>query len=195
MTIEIVDFPAYKVVIFHSYVELPESRYCMHSPLDLYWACQPGCICHRGVQYLNLYMIQHFCHRSSPRAFDLRHFLSATRICIIVYIHIYIYIHTVWWFGTFFIFPYLGNNHPTWLIFFRGVQTTNQLMSLWFVIVSSILLGVCTATYNWAAQVVYVSLGYLTCQRKMVYYCFLTIYLSTMVILSDATCNKQFIDI
>ena len=31
-----------------------------------------------------------------------------------------------WWFGTFFIFPYIGNNHPNWLIFFRGVQTTNQ---------------------------------------------------------------------
>ena len=33
-----------------------------------------------------------------------------------------------WWFGTFFIFPYIGNNHPNWLIFFRGVQTTNQLL-------------------------------------------------------------------
>ena len=31
-----------------------------------------------------------------------------------------------WWFGTFFIFPYIGNNHSNWLIFFRGVQTTNQ---------------------------------------------------------------------
>ena len=27
-----------------------------------------------------------------------------------------------------FIFPYIGNNHPNRLIFFRGVQTTNQLM-------------------------------------------------------------------
>ena len=25
-----------------------------------------------------------------------------------------------------FIFPYIGNNYPNWLIFFRGVQTTNQ---------------------------------------------------------------------
>ena len=25
-----------------------------------------------------------------------------------------------------FIFPYIGNNHPNWLIFFRWVQTTNQ---------------------------------------------------------------------
>ena len=36
------------------------------------------------------------------------------------------YVYTGWWFGTFFIFPYIGNNHPNWLIFFRGVQTTNQ---------------------------------------------------------------------
>ena len=30
------------------------------------------------------------------------------------------------WFGSFFIFPYIGNNHPNWRIFFRGVETTNQ---------------------------------------------------------------------
>ena len=30
-----------------------------------------------------------------------------------------------WWFGTFFIFPYIGNNNPNWLVFFRGVETTN----------------------------------------------------------------------
>ena len=24
-------------------------------------------------------------------------------------------------------FPYIGNNHPNWLSFFRGVQTTNQI--------------------------------------------------------------------
>jgi hypothetical protein len=34
-----------------------------------------------------------------------------------------------WWFGTCFIFPYIGNNHPNWLIFFRGVETTNQIWS------------------------------------------------------------------
>ena len=33
---------------------------------------------------------------------------------------------SVWWFGTFFIFPYVGNNHPNWLIFFSSVETTNQ---------------------------------------------------------------------
>ena len=35
--------------------------------------------------------------------------------------YIYIYWLVVW-----NIFPYIGNNHPNWLIFFRGVETTNQ---------------------------------------------------------------------
>ena len=29
---------------------------------------------------------------------------------------------TGWWFGTFFILPYIGNSNPNWLIFFRGVH-------------------------------------------------------------------------
>ena len=33
----------------------------------------------------------------------------------------YIYIYTTgWWFQTFFIFPYIGNNQPNWLFFRRG---------------------------------------------------------------------------
>ena len=28
-----------------------------------------------------------------------------------------------------YIYIYIGNNHPNWLIFFRGVETTNQLRS------------------------------------------------------------------
>ena len=39
---------------------------------------------------------------------------------------------TGWWFGTFFVFPYIGNNHPNWLIFFTGVQTTNQIICIFF---------------------------------------------------------------
>ena len=27
-----------------------------------------------------------------------------------------------------FIFPHIGNNHPIWLIFFRGVETTTQFI-------------------------------------------------------------------
>ena len=31
-----------------------------------------------------------------------------------------------WWFGT--CFPYIGTNHPNWLIFFKMVKTTNQIL-------------------------------------------------------------------
>ena len=41
-----------------------------------------------------------------------------------------------WWFGTFFIFPYIGNNHPNWLIFCRGVETTNQIYFYTSILVS-----------------------------------------------------------
>ena len=36
---------------------------------------------------------------------------------------------TGWWFGTFLIFPEIWNNHPSWVIFFRGVETSNQNIS------------------------------------------------------------------
>ena len=42
------------------------------------------------------------------------------------WLHMWTYV-TGWWFGTFFILPHIGNNHPNWLIFCRGVQTTNQV--------------------------------------------------------------------
>ena len=42
-----------------------------------------------------------------------------------------------------FIFPYIGNNHPNWLTFFRGIETTNQILDL-----GSILLHV-SSEYNW----------------------------------------------
>jgi len=37
----------------------------------------------------------------------------------------YVLVYTGRWFGTFFMFPYIGKNNPNWLIFFRGVETTN----------------------------------------------------------------------
>ena len=36
-----------------------------------------------------------------------------------------------WWFRTVFVFPYIGNNHPNWIIFFRGVETTNSWFTHW----------------------------------------------------------------
>ena len=46
------------------------------------------------------------------------------------YIWQYIYIYTGWWFGTFSIFPSIGNNHPNWLSYFSEgwPKTTNQYM-------------------------------------------------------------------
>ena len=61
-----------------------------------------------------------------------------------------------WWFGIVFIFPYIGNNHPNWLIFFRGVETTNQnclilfrlLCFMWgFVTVCSVSQEVLTTSF------------------------------------------------
>ena len=37
-----------------------------------------------------------------------------------------VYYVSDWWFGTFFIFPYIGNNNPNWIILFRGPEATNQ---------------------------------------------------------------------
>ena len=46
----------------------------------------------------------------------------------IIYIHIYIYI-SGWWFGTFFIFPYIGNNNPNGLVFqTEGLKPTTRYM-------------------------------------------------------------------
>ena len=66
----------------------------------------------------------------------------------LAYNYIYIYI-SGWCFGTFFMFPYIGKNHPNWLIFFRGVETTNHiyiyihviLIEWWYVIIISAYLA------------------------------------------------------
>ena len=70
------------------------------------------------------------------------HFLDATLKCCLKIAESFFCFPqwlTGWWFQVicwlvvwlpFFIFPYIGNNHPNWLIFFRGVQTTNQLVML-----------------------------------------------------------------
>ena len=55
--------------------------------------------------------------------------LSIDIISYIINIYIYRYvclledIFTGWWFGTFPIYPYFGNTHPNWPIFFRRVGT------------------------------------------------------------------------
>ena len=45
-----------------------------------------------------------------------------------VQIRLTLYIYNNWlvvW--NMFCFPYIGNNNPNWLMFFRGVETTNQI--------------------------------------------------------------------
>ena len=42
--------------------------------------------------------------------------------------------YTGWWFQTFFIFHNIWDNPSHWLIFFRGVETTNQFTTWWFFI-------------------------------------------------------------
>ena len=36
-----------------------------------------------------------------------------------------------WWFGTFFIFPYIGNNHPNWLSYFSEGWPNHQPETFW----------------------------------------------------------------
>jgi hypothetical protein len=35
-------------------------------------------------------------------------------------------------------FPYMGNNNPNWLMFFRGVETINQIMYLYYMMLNLI---------------------------------------------------------
>ena len=60
--------------------------------------------------------------------------------CMLMYVDVWIWLvvwnmfhFSIYWdignggsemFGTFFIFPYIGNRNPNWLIFFRGVEIT-----------------------------------------------------------------------
>ena len=59
-------------------------------------------------------------------------------VCIYIYIHhwysinishyMYVYIYiSGWWFGTVFIFPYIGNNNPNWLPYFsEGLKPSTR---------------------------------------------------------------------
>ena len=38
-------------------------------------------------------------------------------------------IYSGWWFGTCFIFPYIGNRNPNWLIFFRGLKPPTSIQA------------------------------------------------------------------
>ena len=43
------------------------------------------------------------------------------------------YTNTDWWFGTFLIFPYIGNNHPNWLSYFsEGLKPPTRILLIWY---------------------------------------------------------------
>ena len=43
------------------------------------------------------------------------------------------YTNTDWWFGTFFIFPYIGNSHPNWLSYFsEGLKPPTRILLIWY---------------------------------------------------------------
>ena len=53
---------------------------------------------------------------------------------------------TGWWFGTFFIFYNIWDNPSHWLIFFKMVKTTNQIMMIFWDTMDIILDRVAVAT-------------------------------------------------
>ena len=75
--------------------------------------------------------------------------------------------HTIagWWFQTFFIFPYIGNNHQNWLFFLRGVESTNQI-----------------EIHQWAAM--YLVSGFQ--QRRRMSLCFSAVVLAESMLLGDS---------
>ena len=51
-----------------------------------------------------------------------------------IYIYVCIYTHIPgWWFGTFFIFPYIGNSNPNWLSYFsEGLKPPTRIRT-WYI--------------------------------------------------------------
>ena len=49
--------------------------------------------------------------------------------------HVFFHIYSGWWFGTFFIFPYIGSNHPNWLSFFsEGFKPPTSIVASYLTI-------------------------------------------------------------
>ena len=61
-------------------------------------------------------------------------------------------IYAGWWFGTFFIFPYIGNNHPNWLtnIFQRG--WTHQPVYIYEYVYTVRILYIIYILYIWKSH-------------------------------------------
>ena len=98
---------------------------------DVGWFCSSS-----NVRFCTLTRLVHpkelfFAQSSSNFVSEIsQYYIVITIYSIIWVMYIYIYIlytiHIYKLFGTIFVFPYIGNNNPSWLILFRGVETTNQ---------------------------------------------------------------------
>ena len=62
------------------------------------------------------FSLDHIQKVGCPKPNDFHHCSFLIQIC------------SGWWFGTFFFFPYIEKSNANWLIFFRGVETTNQCL-------------------------------------------------------------------
>ena len=97
------------------------------------WRCFTGASTVSGSCYLWVAPPYHSRWRSSYTSY----FAVSRRLCTLILTHgrfliVYVYIYCIYWLVVWniFYFAYTGNNHPNWLIFFRGVETTNQYISL-----------------------------------------------------------------
>jgi hypothetical protein len=73
--------------------------------------------------------------------------------------------NTGWWFGTFFIFPCIGNNNPNRLIFFRGVKPPTSIFIYLF---------------NSLIVYLYGELSIATCYYRRVYHAYKSAFSATL---------------
>ena len=80
-----------------------------------------------STQYL---MILQYCEpriRDSQRLYNQTNLIKAQKFTS----------KTGWWFGTFFIFPYIGNNHPNWLSYFS--EELKPPTRWWSILVTAVI--------------------------------------------------------
>ena len=98
------------------------------SPRHFYRSLHPGTVAMTGFQpekRVNMLSTFDFQHVISLHYFWFQpwtEFSCTSRIWMITVTFPYI----IWLVVCLFFFPYIGKNHPNWLLSFRGVETTNQ---------------------------------------------------------------------
>ena len=87
-----------------------------------------------GPESLPLREYSHYIYIYTPIILLDDHYIRSPFDILVIYNNIYI---PGWWFETFF--PNSWDDDPIWLIFFRGVETTNQYISIWTLILAILL--------------------------------------------------------